>query len=314
MLVLVVTAASLQSARFFEATSISSLLSWIPLLLVIGVGQMFVIVSRGIDVSVGSMTGLSAMAVGMIFRANPHLPMPMGIACGVGMGFLLGSINGLLISRFEIPPIIATLGTLSAYRGLIFIVSHGVQVDSNNLPDSLTRLASEGPLQVGPYKVSWLLTGALFVAVLAARFARQTRLGRDIYTLGSNPEAARLRGVPIQKTLFWVYALTGTLCGVAGTILAARFGFVNPGSAGQGLELVVIAAVVIGGTNVTGGCGTVQGVTLGCLIIAAINVSLAVLGIDELWQQLVYGLVILVAVLVDTWAQRVLPNQGSVAR
>jgi rhamnose transport system permease protein len=267
---------------------------------------MLVIVTRGIDVSVGSITGVAAMAVGMLFRAQPHLPLPIGVLVGLVCGFALGCLNGAFIAAWNVPPIIATLGTLSGFRGLIFIMSKGVQVDSNDIPDGVTKWAGDGPLHLGGVTVPWLLVAVAAIALLASWFVHRTRLGRDIYAYGSHPEAARLRGVPVKRTVFWVYAITGALCGLAGVCYISRFGFVNPGSAGAGLELSVIAAVVIGGTNVTGGVGTVLGVLLGCVMLAVINVALAVLGIDATWQQLVYGVVILFAVLVDTFTRRAL--------
>jgi rhamnose transport system permease protein len=304
LLVAVIVAAALRAPRFIEATSINSILLWIPLLIVVGMGQMLVIVTRGIDVSVGSMVGLSAMAAGMFLRSHPGLPLVVGVLVGVLMGTALGAINAGVIAFGKVPPIIATLGSLSAYRGLVFILSHGVQVDSNDLPESLNRWTSDGPIHLGGVTFTWLLVGALAIAAVAAWFVRSTRTGRDIFALGSHPEAARLRGVPVTRITFLVYAVTGALCGIAGLMYASRFGFVNPGSAGQGLELIVIAAVVIGGVNVTGGSGSVLGVVLGCALLGAINVALSVLGIDATWQQLAYGIVILIAVILDTLARR----------
>ena len=306
LLVLVVVLATLREPRFLEPASINGILLWIPLLIVIGVGQMMVIVTRGIDVSVGSMVGLSAMSVGILFRSSPNLPIVVGVVAGILVGLVLGAVNGALISLARVPPIIATLGTLSAYRGLVFIVSQGHQIDSNQIPDGLTDWSLHGPLKLGLVVVPWILVIALVVAVLGTIFLVRTRPGRDVFAVGSNPEAARLRGIPVTRTLFLVYAVTGALAGLAGSFYASRFGFVNPATAGQGLELVVIAAVVIGGTPVTGGSGTVLGVGLGALLLAAISDALAVLGIAATWQQLVYGIVILVAVIVDTLIKRVM--------
>jgi len=217
---------------------------------------------------------------------------------------VLGAINGGLIALAKVPPIIATLGTLSAYRGLVFIVSKGDQVDSNMIPDALTNWTLHGPIQIGGVTVSWLLVWAIVAAGLTAYMLRQTRTGRDIYSIGSNPDAARLRGIPVTRVTFLVYTICGAVAGLAGVLYASRYGFVNPATAGAGFELIVIAAVVIGGTNVFGGSGTVPGVILGCLLLGTINVALAVLGIDETWQKLVYGLVILIALMLDSGVQK----------
>lgn len=304
LLILVFGLVAMKEPRFLEGSSLNGIALWIPIIAVVGLGQMMVIVTRGIDVSVGSMTGLAAMVVGMTFRDNPNLPLPLGVLLGVATGLILGCVNGGLIAYAGVPPIIATLGSLSAYRGLVFIVSGGKQVDSNNIPDALTQWSLDGPIKFGSIVIPWLFAMVLVIACLVAWFLTRTRAGRDIFALGSNPDAARLRGVPVKRTLFLVYALTGSLAGLAGVFYASRFGFVNPGSAGQGLELIVIAAVVIGGTKVTGGTGSALGVVLGSLLLATISTALAVLGIAATWQQLVYGTVILVAVLIDTAIKR----------
>ena len=302
MLVLLVVGATLRQPRFLGADSLNGVLLYVPLLAILALGQMLVIVTRGIDVSVGSVVGVAAMVVGMTFRAHPTMNVVLGFAEGLGVGLLLGAVNAAVVAWGRVPPIVATLGALSAYRGLTFIVSGGKQVDSNDLPDGLTLLASKGPL------LPWSLYLALVVALAVAFFVRDTRTGRDVFALGGNPEAARLRGVPVVRTTFLVYALSGALAGVVGVLYAARYGTVNPSSAGQGMELVAIAAAVVGGTRVTGGAGSVVGVLLGCLLLATIGQALTVLGIDATWQGLAYGLVILVALLVqkgfgEAWAR-----------
>jgi rhamnose transport system permease protein len=267
---------------------------------------MMVVVTRGIDVSVGSIVGLSGIVAGAIFRSHPGVGLIPGILAALITGLALGYLNGVLVSRAKIPPIVVTLGGLSAYRGLAFIVSKGKQVDSNDIPEPLSNWSLHGPFTIGGVTIHWILLMAILLALLASWFLRRTRAGRDIFAVGSNPEAALLRGVPVDRTKAMVYAITGLLAGFGGVIYASRYGFVNPGTAGQGLELVVIAAVVIGGTNVSGGSGTVLGVVLGCLLLASINVALSVMGIEENWQQLVYGIVILVGVLLDTFVRRAL--------
>ncbi len=299
LLALVVVGATLRDPAFLSAGNVESILLWAPLLIVVGLGQMMVIVTRGIDVSVGSILGLSGIAMGMLFRSNPGVPVPVAILVAVLVGLALGMLNGAMIAFAKVPPIIATLGALSAFRGLAFIVSGGQQVDTNHLPADLSRLSLTGPITVGGVTISWLLTIALVVAGLGAWFLRENRLGRDIYAVGSNPQAAELRGVQVPRTLFFVYALTGLLSGLAGAMYASRFGFVNPATAGQGFELTVIAAVAIGGTKMTGGSGTVLGVVLGCFLLSVVNVALAVLGVEASWQLLVYGVVILIALLID---------------
>lgn len=297
LLLLVIVGTALRAPRFLGTESLQSVLLWVPLLAIVGMGQMLVIVTRGIDVSVGSIVGVAALVVGGSFRAHPGLPIGAGLLEGLAVGLGLGAVNAAAITWGRVPPIVATLGTLSAYRGLTFIVSGGKQVDSNDLPDALTRLSLDGPLKIGGVTLPWILLLALLVAALTAYFVRSTRPGRDAFALGGNPDAARLRGIPVQRTTFLVYALAGALSGLAGVLYLSRYGFANPATAGQGFELSVIAAVVIGGTRVSGGVGTVLGVILGSLLLGTMAVALAVLGIDATWQSLAYGLVILIALV-----------------
>ncbi|MGW8318784.1 MAG: ABC transporter permease [Candidatus Promineifilaceae bacterium] len=287
---------------FLKPINLRSILLWIPLLTVVAMGEMMVIITRGIDVSVGSTLAFAGIVVGMIFRDFPEFNIYLGTLLGILIGAALGAVNGGLIAYLRVPPIITTLGTLSVYRGLTFIVSGGRQIDPNHVPTALIRWSQRGPF--GIQWIPWVVVVAVVVAIAAHVFLRYRRRGRDIYTIGGNPEAALLRGIPVKSTTFLVYAITGAMAGLAGILYASRFGFVNPGETGVGFELTVIAAVVIGGTNVFGGSGTVLGVFLGCLLLGTINVALAVLGVASTWQLAVYGFVILLAVLVDAIIQR----------
>ena len=301
-LVLIVIGATIAQPRFLSSFNLRSILLWVPLLTVVAMGEMMVIITRGIDVSVGSILALAGIIVGMIFRDFPHFNIYLGTLLAILIGLALGAINGALIAWVKIPPIITTLGTLSAYRGLTFIVSQGRQIDPNYVPRALIRWS-----QVGPFGINlapWVVVIAVVVALLAFYFLRSSKSGRNVYAIGGNQDAAGLRGIPVAWTTFLVYAITGALAGLAGVLYASRFGFVNPGETGVGFELTVIAAVVIGGTNVFGGSGSVLGVVLGCLLLGTINVALSVLGIAATWQLAVYGIVILLAVVVDAIIQR----------
>jgi rhamnose transport system permease protein len=299
MLLAVVFAIWLREPRILDPRSLSSVLLWLPLLLVAALGQMLVIVSRGVDVSVGSILALSAMTAGLALKGAQDLPLGVaaGIACGTGL--LLGSMNGALVVLGRVPPILATLGTLAAFRGLTFIVSKGEQVDSNHIPASLAAWCVEGPFSVAGIVVTWALLTSLAVALAAHVVLTRTRAGISLYAAGGNEEAARLSGIAVGRVRFGAYALCGMLAGLAGLLYMSRFRFVNPGVVGQGFELTVIAAAVIGGTNILGGSGTVPGVLVGCVLLATINVALAVMGIDATWQLAAYGAVILVAVLLE---------------
>lgn len=302
LLVIVVVGTWAIQPRYLNPNSLRSILLWAPLLAVIALGEMTVMITRGIDVSVGSIVGFAGLVVGILWRDLPGFGVGMGVALSIVLGLALGSINGVLVAKARVPAVIVTLGTLSAYRGLTFLITQGSQVDGNYIPKSLIRLSQVGPF--GLWLVPWVIWIVLGVALATWALLRYTRLGRHIYALGSNPEAARLRGIAVDRVTFFTYAFTGALAGFAGVIYASRFGFLNPGQTGVGLELTVIAAVVIGGVNVFGGSGSVPGVLLGCLLLGAINTALAVLGVAGTWQLAVYGLVILLAVTVDSFLRR----------
>ena len=292
--------------KFFSASVFRSILLWIPLLVVVAMGEMMVIVTRGVDVSVGSMMGLAGMCVGILLRDHAGLGVVPAATIGVLIGAGLGAVNGSLIAWCSVPPIVATLGTLGAYRGLVHIVCRGRQVDEYNLPRELGRWSIDGPFH--QTLVPWIVVFAIVAAVATLLLLRFTRIGRNIYAIGGNPEAARLRGVPVRRVTFFVYVLSGIGAGLAGVLYASRFGTINPAAIGTGFELVVISAVVVGGVSVFGGSGTVTGVVLGCLLLGTIYTALTVLKLPDAWQGTTYGLVILVAVIFDDLVSSI-PNQ-----
>jgi len=308
ILAAIIIATGIAQPRFFSASSLRSILLWIPLLTVVAMGQMMVIITRGIDVSVGSMIGLSGMIVAMALRDYPGIGVAGGAVVGMGVGAALGTFNGLLVAALDIPPIVATLGTLGMYRGLVFIVSGGRQVYAYELPDSLQRLSISGPF--AQQVVPWVVIVAVVAAVATYAFLGFARTGRNIYAVGGNPPAAALRGLPVRRVAFLAYLLTGTAAGLAGVLYCSRFPSVNPAEVGVGYELLVIAAVVIGGTSIFGGSGSVVGVFLGCLLLGTINVALSVLHIPDAWQKTIYGVIILIAVIVDDLVWRRLQHFG----
>ena len=293
-LLLVAVAASIAAPRFLLPENLRNILLDVPLNIVVALGMTAVIISRNIDLSVGSMLGLCGMAAGLLLKAHPHMPIVFGAALAVGLGLLLGAINGGLIAYCRVPAIIATLATLSIYRGFVFWISGGRQVDPNDVPPALIRFA-----QTSPVSIPYIVLLAFAVAIAAHIYLRYQRAGREIYAVGNNPVAAKLRGIPVEKTVFRVFALTGALSGLAGIMYAARYGFVSPGKTGAAFELEVIAATVIGGANVYGGAGSVAGTLLGCLLLAMIKNALIVTGLSATWQLAAYGAILLIAVLTD---------------
>jgi len=298
VIVAVIVCSTIQP-RFLSADNLRSILLYIPLIVVVAMGQMMLIVSRNIDLSVGSMLGLAAIVVGNQFIRYPHMSLWTAALIAAGVGGVLGLANGTLVALLRVPAIIATLGTYTAYRGLIFIYSGGRQVNNNDLPASLIQLSQSSPL-----RVPWIVLFAAITAAGTALWLRYTRTGRCVFAIGSNPSAAVLRGLPVRRVLLSIFTVTGLLSGLAGLMFASRYGYVNPVTTGAQFELVVISAVVIGGVNVFGGSGTVAGVLLGCLLLGVVNVALPMLAVSAFWQLALYGAAILLAATVDTLVQR----------
>lgn len=293
----------LYEPRFLAPRSLDSILLWMPIITVLALGQLLVVISGGIDISIGSILGCSGITVGLLLKDQPAMPVSLALGLGLLVGLVLGMVNAAIITWGKVAPLLVTIGTLAAFRGLCFLLSKGEQIDSSMIPDGLTALARNG-ISVGEVTFSWLLILALAVASLFA-FGLSYFVGaKNLLAFGSNPTASHLRGISGNAVTFWVYAISGAVAGLGGVMYAARFGFVSPSSAGQGLELTVIAAVAIGGAKLTGGFGNVTGTLLGCFLLSSINVALSVLGIDANWQLLAYGTVILIAVLVDGISRR----------
>ena len=303
VLILVVTVAAMKERLFLDPRNINSILLWMPLILVAAVGQLPIIVMRGIDISIGSTAGLSGIVLGMFLRQSSAIPMPVCFAIGALVGLILGLVNGSLIAFGKLPAIVVTIGTLTAFRGLAYLLSGGDQVDRSLIPEGLTSLARDG-IPIGGVTISWLLVIALLVAIAMAIVLKMTQIGRDVFALGSNPNAAHLRGISTNKMTLLAYGFCGLTAGIVGVMYAAKFGFVNPGTTGKSFELTVIAAVAIGGVKITGGSGTILGVLIGCLLLSCINVALTVLGIDANWQMLAYGVTIIGALLLEPLTQK----------
>lgn len=295
VVIVVFLISALSAPSFLSLDNLINILLYIPLLVVVAMGEMMVIISRNIDLSVGSILGFSGIVIGLLFMRDPAFPIWLAALTSVLIGAVLGAVNGLLVSWLRLPAIIVTLGTLSAYRGLLFMISGGIQIDPNYIPRSLTQLSA--------ISSPWIVAFAILVAIVTALFLRYFRMGREIYAIGSNAGAARLRGLNVDRIVLIIFTVSGGAAGIAGLMYASLFGYVNPAQTGNGFELIVISATVIGGTSVFGGTGTVPGTVLGCLLLGILNVSLSVLGVAATWQHAVYGMAILLALSVDKTIQ-----------
>jgi len=277
-----------------------NVLRQISINLVLSIGMTLVILSGGIDLSVGSILAISgALAAGLLKNglALPWLGVqlqftPFGaILAGVLVGLALGGVNGFTITKLRLPPFVATLGMLSIARGLTMLWTHGHPI--TGLGPTFEFIGSG--FLLGMPMIVWICAGlvAVFYLILI-----HTPLGRYTYAVGGNEKAAAFAGLRVDRIKLWVYMLAGGLAGVAGLLLTARLNSATP-NAGIGYELDSIAAVVIGGTSLSGGRGSVLGTVLGCLIIGVLNSGLVLLDVSSFWQQVIKGLVILAAVAVD---------------
>lgn len=303
VLAAVVVATAIREPGFLSGATLGSLLPAVSLVLVVAVGQAVVVIARGIDVSVGSTMAVAGMTAAVLYQQRRIESLAAGVLVVVLIGAAGGAVNGLLVAAARVPPIIATLGTLGAYRALAFLVSDGRTVSDVELPLSLRRLSLAGPLGERS-AIPWLVVVAFALAAATFVLLRYTRAGRHVYAVGGNAEAARLRGVPVKRAVFGAYAFSGAMAGLAGLLSAAHYGSVNPEQIGAGRELASIAAVAVGGVSIFGGAGGISGVVLGALLLGTIETALTVLGIAPGWQLTAYGAAILLAMAFDVWAGR----------
>lgn len=284
---------TLRAPSFLTTNNFRDILMNISILTIVALGQTIVILTKGIDLSVSSMIGLVAMMVAFVMKQYPETPVFVIILLGMALGTVAGSFNSIIITFGKVPPIIATLGTLSVYRGLVFFYSQGTWINSYELPRSI-KLLSKGRL-LGPPN---LILIALLMAVIVYLFLKFTRTGRNIYAVGSNVEAAEYAGIRPQRIVFLVYLISGLLSGIGAVLWVSRFESAQTNTA-LGFELQTVTAAVIGGVSISGGVGTVTGVVLGALLLGIIQNALTLVRISPFWQLAAQGLLILVAVVID---------------
>jgi ribose transport system permease protein len=295
-LVILCVVMTILSPYFLTFNNLFNVGTQIAVIAILALGQTFVIVSGGIDLSVGSVLGLAGIVFGWA-TAVANLPLPLALALGVGAGASAGLINGLLITLGNLPPFIATLAMLSAARGLALVISGGVPL--NPIPGPILSLGSGDlfgfvPLPVILMLVMWAIT----VGILLSTYA-----GRAMYAIGGNEEASRLSGINVSRQKLLIYTLSGLFAGIAGILLTARLASAQP-QAGFTFELDAIAAVVIGGASLSGGVGTASGTLIGALILGVLRNGLNLLNVSAFWQQVVIGAVIALAVMTDTLRRR----------
>ena len=292
-LLLLIAGTALANSRFLSAQSIKDLLLGSTILAILAVGQAIVVITRNVDLSIGSVLGLSAFATGSLFLASPGLAIPVVLVVGLALGAVCGAVNGALIAAARAPALVVTLGTLYVFRGIGYSWATGRQINAADMPVGFLRLGTETVLGI---PVLTLFAGV--VVVLAGYYLRSYRSGRELYAIGSDPAAARLSGIPVGKRVFAAFVASGTLAGLAGVLYAARFGTLDA-NAGLGAELNVVAAVVVGGVAIFGGSGSVYGAAVGAVLLTTIGSALPVLGVDPFWQRAAVGALILAAIGLD---------------
>ncbi|HLO28564.1 MAG TPA: ABC transporter permease [Anaerolineales bacterium] len=294
-ILILVVAVTIRNPAFLTADNFKDILLNISILAIVALGQTMVIITHGIDLSVSSIIGLVAMMVAFFVKQNQDIPIVLVVLLGMALGAVLGSFNGLIITYGKVPPIIATLGTLSIYRGLVFYYSQGTWINSFELPKSFKLLSKGTPLALPN-----MVLIAIAVALIVYYFLNYTRTGREIYAVGSNPDAAQFAGIRKDRIIFLVYLLSGLASGLAAVLWASRFESAQTNTA-LGFELQTVAASVVGGVSISGGVGTVPGVLLGALLLGIIQNALTIVRISPFWQLAAQGLLILIAVVTDKW-------------
>ncbi|MEV4074080.1 ABC transporter permease [Nonomuraea fuscirosea] len=292
VLVVLVAVTAAINPGFLSAQGVEDIFLNASILALLAIGQTFVVITRNIDLSVGSVVGLVAFVTGDLVSAQGG-SMTLAILAGLAIGGACGLVNGLLVSLCGVPALVVTLGTLYVIQGLGHFVAHGRQINAADVPQALLDLGSGNVLGV-PY----LPMIAVLVMLAVGYYLRSYPSGREFYAIGSSPEAARLAGVPIRRRVLTAYVVSGLLAGAGGVLWLARFGTVIADNA-HGWELKVISAVVVGGVAIVGGVGTVYGAALGALLLTTIGSVLVVLKVNSFWQDALIGALLLLAISVD---------------
>ena len=295
LIVLVFVVATVKNPAFATTHSIQQLLTGAAIIALLSVGETLVIVTRNVDLSVGAVLGLSAYIVGMTFRDHPHMPILLGFALGIVVGAVIGAINGLIVTVARVPSLVVTLAALYLIRGIDGLIVHGVTIDPGSVPKGFQKVGYATVLGV-----PWLVLIVAIVVAVVGYAMRSFRSARDLYAIGSNPEAAALAGVPTGRRVFTAFLISGSLAGFGGALFLALHAQVDV-TAGSGYELLVVAAVVVGGVAIFGGSGTVFGAALAALLLNTINQALVSSRVSAFWTDAIAGALLLGAIAFDRW-------------
>ena len=283
---------------FLSLENLADMAKNTAILSILSVGMMLVIITRGIDLSIGATLALSGMVAASTVAMWRDTHPLVAITLGIGIGLACGSIVGVLVARGKVLPIIASLGLMNIFRGITFLVSDGKWISANQMPASFKGIALSSFLGINA--LIWI---ALIIYLLAWWFLTWNRMGRQIYAVGSNPESARVSGINIERTLYWVYTLMGGLSGLAGVLWVSKFASAQ-GDTAMGFELSVIAACVLGGVSIAGGSGKISGILMGTLLLGILNNAMPLVNVSPFWQTFIQGSIILIAVMINALVKR----------
>jgi fructose transport system permease protein len=289
---------ALQTDRFLSGENFSLILQQVMVVGVIAIGQTLIILTAGIDLSCGMVMALGSIVMTK-FATELGLPTPVAVACGIAVTTLFGLVNGLLVTRLKLPPFIVTLGTLNIAFAITQLYSASQTV--TDLPEPMTWLGTTFGL--GGTNVAFGALLMLLLYVFAWFVLRETQYGRHVYAVGNNPEATRLTGIPTQRVLLSVYVIAGVFYGIASLLSVSRTGVGDP-NAGQTENLDAITAVVLGGTSLFGGRGVILGTLVGALIVGVFRNGLTLMGVSSVYQVLVTGILVILAVAADQMSRR----------
>ncbi|GMQ59439.1 ABC transporter permease [Vallitalea sediminicola] len=292
-IVLLSVVVQIRNSSFLTFENLNDMITNTAILSILAVGMMLVIITRGIDLSVGATLALSGMISALTVSKYPELNPLIVILLGTLVGLICGSVIGLLVAKAKIFPIIATLGMMNVYRGLTFMASGGKWVSAHQMSKGFKNIATSSILGINT-----LIFIAIIIYIVFYYFINHTRTGRQIYAVGSNPDSARISGINTDKILWLVYSIMGGLAGLSGVLWVSKFASAQ-GNTAAGYELNVIAACVLGGVSIAGGSGKISGILLGSLLLGILNNALPLLLVSPFWQQAIQGFIILFAVLVN---------------
>ncbi|MDH6230398.1 rhamnose transport system permease protein [Mesorhizobium soli] len=297
-IVLLIGLISTRFGAFASPGNLATIFNDTSILMILALGQMVVILTRSIDLSMASNLAFTGMVVAMLNAAYPAIPVPMLMLAAAGVGLLLGTVNGLLVWKLDIPSIVVTLGTLTIYRGATFVISGGAWVNADRMSPAFIGL--QRMQFIGVPLLSWFA-----IAAIAAFFLMLTRtaLGRSFYAIGVNPTAAVYAGIDVGRTKFLAFCISGLVAGICGYLWVSRYVIASVEIA-NGYELNIIAACVIGGVSIAGGIGSVGGAVLGALFLGIISTALPVINVSPFWQMAISGSAIILAVVLNARGER----------